>query len=83
MVNAELANQRWEVVLRRVPPGKGFGFVQHPDFEGDIFCLLSRIASPGHNQLQEGQKLDVRITTSYDEKKERWSFAVESGRSTQ
>jgi cold shock CspA family protein len=79
-VNAELANQRWEVVLKRVPQGQGFGFVQHPDFEGDIFCLLSRIASPGHNQLHNGQKLDVRITTSYDDKKARWSYSVESGR---
>ena len=79
-MNAALENQRWEVVLKRIPQGKGFGFVQHPDFETDIFCLLSKIASTGHHQLQEGQKLNVQIVTSYDDKKARWGFSVDSGR---
>ena len=80
-VNAELENQRWEVVLKRIPAEKDFGFVSHPDFEDDIFCPLFKIVTSGYNQLNEGQKFDVQITTNYDEKKKRWSFAVRSGRS--
>ncbi|WP_417809103.1 RNA-binding domain-containing protein [Thioclava sp.] len=81
-VTAELAKKRWKVVLQRIPLGKGFGFVRHPDFDRDIFCLLSRIASPDRNMLREGKELDVRITASFDERRQQWGFAVESGRCT-
>ena len=80
-VNAELAKKRWDVVLKRLTVERGFGFVRHPDFEQDIFCLLSKIAATDRDEMREGQKLNVRITTRFDEKKKRWGFAVDSGRS--
>lgn len=78
-VNAELANTRWTVELKRIIPERGFGFARHPDFDQDIFCLLSKIAATDWNGLREGKELNVRITTSYDKARQRWSFAVESG----
>jgi len=79
-VNAELAKRRWDVVLKRITPGRGFGFVRHPDFDQDIFCLLSNVASSDSNILREGKELNVTVTTSFDERRQRWGFAVESGR---
>ena len=79
-VNAELAKRRWQVVLKRLPPEQGFGFARHPDFEQDIFCHLSKIYVTDRNTLREGKVLDVRITTSFDERRKSWGFAVESGR---
>lgn len=79
-VNAELAKTRWKVMLKRIPPERGFGFVRHPDFEQDIFCLLSKIAAKDHADLREGRALDVRITTRFDATRQSWGFAVESGR---
>lgn len=78
-VNAELAKTRWTVELKRIPPERGFGFVRHPAFEQDIFCLLSKIAATDRNGLREGKALNVRITTSFDKARQRWGFAVESG----
>lgn len=78
-VNAELAKTRWTVELKRITPERGFGFVRHPDFEQDIFCLFSKIAATDRNGLREGKGLNVRITTSFDQARQRWSFAVESG----
>ncbi|WP_158270883.1 RNA-binding domain-containing protein [Thalassorhabdomicrobium marinisediminis] len=78
-VNAELAKIRWTVELKRTIPERGYGFVRHPDFGEDIFCLLSKIAATDRNGLREGKVLNVRITTSYDRARQHWSFAVESG----
>jgi cold shock CspA family protein len=78
-VNAELAKTRWTVELKRTIPERGFGFVQHPDFEEDIFCMLSKIAAMDRNGLREGKVLNARITTSFDRSRQHWSFAVESG----
>lgn len=79
-VNAELAKTRWKVVLKRITAERGFGFARHPDFEPDIFCLLSKIAATDGNGLREGQALDVRITARFDAGRQSWGFAVESGR---
>ncbi|WP_270933285.1 RNA-binding domain-containing protein [Falsiroseomonas oryzae] len=79
-VNAELAKTRWKVVLKRITAERGFGFARHPDFEQEIFCLLSKIAVTDGNGLREGQALDVRITARFDAKRQSWGFAVESGR---
>ena len=79
-INAELAKKRWDVVLKRLTVERGFGFVRHPDFDQDIFCLLSKIASTDRDEMLVGKQLNVRITTSFDEKKKRWGFAVDSGR---
>lgn len=79
-VVAELAKKRWEVVLVGLPAGKAFGFARHPDFDRNIFCPLSKIATPDRSTLRKGQKLDVRIITSFDATAQRWGFAVESGR---
>ncbi|MBB1492292.1 putative DNA binding domain-containing protein [Paracoccus sp. MC1854] len=79
-VNAELAKTRWMVVLKRIPAKRGFGFARHPDFEQDIFCLLSKIAATDRSKLREAQVLDVQITTRFDAGRKAWGFAVESGR---
>lgn len=78
-VNAELAKTRWTVELKRVILERGFGFVRHPDFDQDIFCLLSKIAATDWNGLREGKELNVGVTASFDQARQRWSFAVESG----
>lgn len=79
-VNAELAKTRWKVVLKMINADRGFGFVRHPDFEQDIFCLLSKIAINNRNDLQEGQTLDVRITAGFNAGRKTWGFSVETGR---
>lgn len=80
MVNAELAKTRWKVVLKRIAAERGFGFARHPNFEQDIFCLFSKISATDCNGLHEGQELDVRITVRFDTGRQRWGFAIESGR---
>lgn len=82
-VNAELSKTRWKVVLRRINAERGFGFAQHPDFQQDIFCLLSKLAAPDRNRLRDGQTLDVRIAARFDSGRQSWGFAVESGRSVE
>lgn len=78
-VNSELAKTRWTVELKRTIPERGFGFVRHPDFKEDIFCLFSKIAATDRNGLREGEVLNVIITTSFDRARRQWSFAVEAG----
>lgn len=78
-VNEELSKTRWTVELKRAIPERGFGFVRHPDFEQDIFCLFPKISASDRNGLREGKELNVRITTSFDRARQQWSFAVESG----
>lgn len=79
-INAELAKTRWKVVLKRIVPDRGFGFARHPDFEQEIFCMLSKIAVKDRSTLREGQELDTTISTRYDATRKSWGFAIESGR---
>jgi cold shock CspA family protein len=79
-VNAELAKKSWEVVLKQLNPERGFGFARHPDFEQEIFCHLSKIAATDRDEMREGKALNVRVTTRFDDRRQLWGFAVESGR---
>lgn len=79
-VDAQLRNKRWNVTVKSVRPESNFGFAGHPDFDRDIFFVLSNISSPGGLPISPGQTLDVRLATRFDRKKEEWGFAVDSGR---
>jgi|GEM_PF-2862778 len=79
-VDAQLRNKRWNVTVKSVRPESNFGFAGHPDFDRDIFFVLSNISSPGGLTISPGQTLDVRLATRFDRKKEEWGFAVDSGR---
>lgn len=80
-INAELEKTRWKIVLKRIIAKQGYGFARHPNFEQDIFCLFSNIAVTDRHFLREGQALEVRITARFEHERQRWGFAVESGRS--
>ena len=75
-----LGGRRWEVSLKRIPPEGNFAFARHPDFDADIFCLFPKLTPPDRSAYREGERLDVRIATRFDEKKKKWGYAVVSGR---
>lgn len=79
-VDAQLRNKRWNVTVKSVRPESNFGFAGHPEFDRDIFFVLSNISSPSGRPISPGQTLDVRLATRFDRKKEEWGFAVDSGR---
>lgn len=75
-----LEGRRWEVTLKRIPPEGSFAFARHPDFDADIFCPFPKLSPPGRSAYREGERLDVRIATRFDEKKKKWGYAVVSGK---
>jgi hypothetical protein len=79
-VDAQLRNKRWNVTVKSVRPESNFGVAGHPEFDRDIFFVLSNISSPSGRPISPGQTLDVRLATRFDRKKEEWGFAVDSGR---
>ena len=79
-METELRKARFKVKVKYVHPENSFGFATHPDFERDIFFLLSAVSSNDYTEISAGQTLDVRVCTRFDQKKKEWGFAVESGR---
>ncbi|KPH67125.1 hypothetical protein ADT71_02855 [Novosphingobium sp. ST904] len=79
-VDAELKGAGyWRVTVKRIPSAGQFGFVSHSDFDRDIFCHLSAIASNG-SPLAEGMVLDVKLATRFDRNRGEWGVSVVSGR---
>ena len=75
-----LGGRRWEVSLKSIPPEGNFAFARHPDFDADIFCPFPKLTPPDRSAYREGERLDVRIATRFDERKKKWGYAVVSGR---
>ena len=75
-----LRARRWEVTVKSLPPEGGFGFAEHPEFDSDIFFLLSAVTSANGDPISRGQIIDARLATRFDRRKERWAFAIDSGR---
>lgn len=79
-VDAELKGAGyWRVTVKRIPSAGQFGFVSHSDFDRDIFCHLSTIATNG-SPLAEGMVLDVKLATRFDRNRGEWGVSVVSGR---
>ena len=74
-----LGSRRWEVTLKRIPPEGNFAFARHSDFDADIFCPFPKLSPPNRSAYREGERLDVRIATRFDDKKKKWGYAVVSG----
>lgn len=82
-VDAQLkAKGYWRVSIKRTHSSGQFGFVSHSDFDRDIYCHFSKIASNGL-PLAKGVALDVRLATRFDQNRGEWGVSVVSGRTAE
>ncbi len=79
-MDGELRLTRWQVVITAVRPEGDFGFAKHPQFDSEIYFRLTSISSPEGRPCSPGQTLDARLATRFDARRDRWGFAVDSGR---
>lgn len=79
-LTAALYGQNFVIRLKKYLPDKSIGFATHPDFDADIFVLGRALLRDGQFDLRSDDRLEVQIAPSFDRMKERWTFAVKSGR---
>lgn len=79
-LTAALYGQNFVIRLKKYLPDKSIGFATHPDFDADIFVPSRTILHDHGGELRSGDRLEVQIAPSFDRMKERWTFAVKSGR---
>lgn len=78
-VELELATRNWDVTVSKVLANGDSGFVSHPQLNDGAFFHFDRIDNPNGKTIREGGRLNVRLEIRYDQKRDRWGYAVKSG----
>jgi hypothetical protein len=79
-IEVELVTKDWDVTVSKVMSSEIFGFVSHPRLNDGAIVYFDRIYNPNSRAIRVGDKLHVRIGVQFDTKKNRWGFAVKSGK---
>lgn len=79
-LTASLYGQKFVVKLKKYLPDKSIGFATHREFDKDIFVRGRIISNSQDGDLRRGDRLEVQVEPRYDKTRERWTFAVRSGR---
>jgi hypothetical protein len=79
-IEVELVTKDWDVTVSKVLSSDTFGFVSHPGLSDGAIVHFDRISNPNGRTIRLGDKLRVRLNVQFDSKKNRWGFAVKSGK---
>lgn len=79
-IKKELANKEWDTKISKILNQGEYGFVEHPKLNDGAFCHFDRIDNPNGRTFRVGDHLRVVIELKPDRKKDRWGYAVKSGK---
>jgi hypothetical protein len=79
-IELELVTKDWEVTVSRLLGNGDSGFVSHPKLSSGAIVFFERIDNPYGRTIRVGDKSSVRLRIQRDKKRERWGFAVSSGK---
>ncbi|MEI6414587.1 MAG: hypothetical protein WCP34_10050 [Pseudomonadota bacterium] len=76
-IERQLRGVTWEMEVTSLNTDKGFGFLKHLAFPGNVFFLTDRLRNAG--TISRGSSMNVEVMTLWNNTKQAWGFAVKQG----
>ncbi|MEA3641660.1 MAG: hypothetical protein VBE63_17205 [Lamprobacter sp.] len=80
IVQQELKDAAWEMVVIHLNPDGSSGFASQPNFAWNIFFLKDRLILEDNIPLRKGDTLTAEVGVTFNRKRNEWNFAIKSGK---